>query len=347
MGLQKYFLEFNDKIRMDYEVKNELATKRDILLEKLRNDSNIPAFSELNLGSYSMFTGIENINKDYDIDVALRFHVDKNEYEPVELKDKIYESLKNHTEYGAEIKNPCVTVIYKEDGDVGYHVDLAVFSYEDKNNTDSQLYLARGKKNSLEENKIWEEADPVGLKNRIMDKFEDKKQRSQFRRIIRYLKRWKDIKFTNGGNCEPPGIGITLLAYEKFTPQKYDVLLADYTFDDLEALIYLVNQIKGMFYFAGVGSDGSFLYEIQYPLPVKPYSDVFAKMSLVQMTDFKNKISKLSTDLDEVRKESDIIKQCELLSKIFGTDFPVPPKDEESKLQRNTIPPSSTSGIEL
>lgn len=330
---------------MDYRIKSELADKRDILLEKLKNDSNIPVFSELNLGSYSMFTGIENINKDYDIDVALRFNVGKNEYKPVELKEKVYESLKNHTEYGAEIKSPCITVMYKKDGELAYHVDLAIFSYENKEDKNSQLYLARGKKNSAEDKKVWEEADPIGLKNKIVDKFDNKEQREQFRRIIRYLKRWKDIKFTDGGNCEPPGIGITLLAYEKFIPQKYDVLLADYTFDDLEALIYLVNQIKEMFYCAGVDSEGSFLYKIQYSLPVKPYSNVFAKMSLVQMTDFKNKISNLSTDLDEAKKESDIIKQCELLSKIFGTDFPVPPKDEESKLQRNFVPPSSASGM--
>lgn len=34
MSLQKYFKNFNNKIKMDYEEKSELASKRDILLKK-------------------------------------------------------------------------------------------------------------------------------------------------------------------------------------------------------------------------------------------------------------------------------------------------------------------------
>ena len=33
MSLQKYFKNFNNKIKMDYEEKSELASKRDILLK--------------------------------------------------------------------------------------------------------------------------------------------------------------------------------------------------------------------------------------------------------------------------------------------------------------------------
>ena len=53
--------------------------------------------------------------------------------------------LKNHTEYGTKIKKPCVTVTYKKDGEAAYHVDLVTYVYEDKDDSDSQLYLARGK----------------------------------------------------------------------------------------------------------------------------------------------------------------------------------------------------------
>ena len=63
-------------------------------------------------GSYAMHTGVESIDKEYDIDVALRFNVNKDDYEPMELKNIIYDILKEHTEYGAKIKNPCVTVTY-------------------------------------------------------------------------------------------------------------------------------------------------------------------------------------------------------------------------------------------
>lgn len=106
MSLQKYFKNFNNKIKMDYEEKSELASKRDILLKKLRDSGQLPSFTELNQGSYSMYTGVEPLDKEYDIDVGLRFKANKDEYEkPTELKNKICDILKNHTEYGAKVKN--------------------------------------------------------------------------------------------------------------------------------------------------------------------------------------------------------------------------------------------------
>ena len=104
MSLQKYFRDFNKTIKMDYDVKSELASKRDILLKKLRDSNELPGFTELNQGSYIMYTGVEPLDKEYDIDVGLRFNVNKNDYEsPMELKNKICDILKNHTEYGAKV----------------------------------------------------------------------------------------------------------------------------------------------------------------------------------------------------------------------------------------------------
>lgn len=48
MSVQSEFKKFNDKIRADFETKKELSEKRDILLDKLRNNSEIPSFKELN-----------------------------------------------------------------------------------------------------------------------------------------------------------------------------------------------------------------------------------------------------------------------------------------------------------
>ena len=92
---------------MDYDVKSELKEKRDILLGILRNDDDMPAFDEYNQGSYSMHLGVEPLDKEYDIDVGLRFHVNRDDYEPMDLKEKIRDLLKNHTEYGAKIKTMC------------------------------------------------------------------------------------------------------------------------------------------------------------------------------------------------------------------------------------------------
>ena len=240
MGLQAQFEEFNKKIKMDFDVKAELASKRDILLLKLRDNKDLPSFKEFNQGSYAMFTGVEPLDKEYDIDVGLRFNVNKGDNNPIDLKNLIYDTLKNHTEYGAEIKKPCVTVKYKKDGELAYHVDLVVYTYEDKDNKDSQLYMGRG---TNKDNQEWEKAEPIKLKDLIIDKYkgdDNKEQREQYRRIIRYLKRWKNLKFSSSGNAEPPSIGITLLAYEKFEPQMYDYLEMKYNYDDLSFLKYLL-----------------------------------------------------------------------------------------------------------
>jgi hypothetical protein len=340
MGLQTYFEDFNKKIKMDYDELSELAEKRDIILNKLRADDDLPSFNKFNQGSYSMYTGVEPLDKDYDIDVGLRFNVNKADYDPLELKEKVYNILKDHTDYGAEIKKPCVTVKYKKNGEVAYHVDLAIYSYEDKDNTNSQLYLARGTKKDNEE---WENSDPLKLKSDIMGKYEDGEQRSQYRRIIRYMKRWKNIKFN--GNGEPPGIGITLLAYQKFNPQKFDWLESIYKFDDLEALIVFVQEIKNMFVPTKYSIEREeYLYKIEAYLPVAPSTNVFLKMTDTHMTAFKKKVDKLSDDLQKVKEESDIVEQCTKLNKIFGDDFTIPPKAIESRVQNNFLPPSSASG---
>lgn len=346
MILQKQFEKFNRNIKMDYDENSELASKRDILINKLKADKDLPSFTVINQGSYAMYTGVKPLdNKDYDIDVGLRFNVNKDDYKPLDLKEKVCEILKDHTDYGAKIKQPCVTVTYKKNGNIGYHVDLVVYAYEDKSDTNSQMYLARGKSGSEPENKKWEESDPMGLKDEIMGKFDDEGEREQYRRIIRYLKRWKNKVFKSNGNSEPPGIGITLLAYEKFEP-KYkiaDNVSLSKQYNDLDALIYLVQQIKSMFLYQTY-KNNRFLYRIKLNLPVTPKTDVFFKMTDIQMTDFKDEIEKLLNNLNEVKNEAEVVEQCKKLKDIFGDDFEVPEKKATAKKQSYMFAPNSSSG---
>ena len=52
------------------------------------------------------------------------------------------------------------------------------------------------------------------------------------------MKRWKNLKFNSSGNAEPPSIGITLIAADKFEVSRtYDYLEEKWKYDDLEALI--------------------------------------------------------------------------------------------------------------
>lgn len=84
MSLQKYFKEFDKAIKMDYDVKSELKEKRDVLLKILKESDEIPTFEKYDQGSYSMYLGVEPLDKEYDIDVGLRFHASSSEYEPMD-----------------------------------------------------------------------------------------------------------------------------------------------------------------------------------------------------------------------------------------------------------------------
>lgn len=61
-----------------------------------------------------------------------------------------------------------------------------MYSYEDKDDTESQLFLARGKKMGSDEN-YWKKSDPVGLVNYIKEK---KMQRieNNFEKLLDLLK---------------------------------------------------------------------------------------------------------------------------------------------------------------
>lgn len=343
MSVQSEFLNFHKKIKLDYDVNSELADKRDILVGILRDSKKLPGFDILNQGSYSMYIGTEPLDgKEYDIDVGLRFNVNKSDYEPMELKNIIQEILANHTDYGATIKKPCVTVTYKKDGEAAYHVDLVCYAYENKDNHDSQMYLARGKDSTPDEI-CWEKSDPKGLINYINNAV-DEEQRPQYRRVIRYIKRWKNLKFDSNGHAEPASIGITLIASDYFEAYaKNDGL------DDLNAVLSLAKKIKSLFVYVGINDKGRSLYRIKYPMPsglnFEVDTDAFVKMTDSQMTDFKDKVEKLVDDLEKVKNEPDEVEQCKKLQKIFGTDFPVPEVENVSKKQKNCIPSSSASGV--
>jgi hypothetical protein len=339
MSIQSELRKFNDKIRVDFKTKEELREKRDVLLSKLRESDELPSFEEFNQGSYAIYTGIEpELDGEYDIDVALRFIANKDDYDPLTLKNKIYEILKKHTDYGAEIKNSCVTVTYKKDGAAKFHVDLVTYLYADKDCKDSQLYIAKGKNKDSQE---WEEADPIGLLEYINGHIIEGEPRNQFRRVVRYLKKWKNRKFSNTGHANPPSIGITLLAIDNFNY---------YEEDDLDALISVVSALINKFVYFGESQSGRELYKITLYLPTVLYFkfgiDIFDKMSISQMTDFKEKLEKLKDDLIEVREEIDELEQYKKLNKIFGDDFEIPEVKRTAKKQFDYIPSSSTSGME-
>lgn len=351
--IQDQIVEFDKKIRLSWESEEQiLSEKRDIILNKLRDTfgalrtqgKRVPTFTYFNQGSYQMNTGIRPVDGDYDIDVGLRFNCNTEEYpNPVDLKCLVADALEDHTVLGTELRKSCVTVKYRVDGEQAYHVDLAVYAYDDIESDTRRLFLAKGMRGSGTKHRWWEESDPQGLIDWVKKRFQDA-QREQFLRVIRALKRWKAEKFKTDGQNAPSGIGLTVAAGLWFQPQiQTNRLSNSIRSDDLQALCVFVDALVSQFHRVGMNEDGSPEYRLLVNLPIAPGLDIFARMTDGQMTTFRERLIQLRDRLGDVTREPDPVRACELMRKDFGDDFPVPDKKNTARGGGRAIASSGVS----
>ncbi|MCM3654102.1 cyclic GMP-AMP synthase DncV-like nucleotidyltransferase [Metabacillus litoralis] len=351
--IQKQFEEFHDEIKLKrFKENKELREKRDIITNKIKNgvktkfeemEKDVPNLEFIDQGSYAVDLGIVPKDKDYDIDEGVIFDLYKEDYtDSLELKKIIRDLLENHTNTPPKIKDPCVTITYSLDDEPAYHVDLPVYI---KSKYDNNLYLAWGKEFANKDNKYWNLADPEGLNNHIKNSFTDDAKK-QFKRIVRYMKKWKDVRFNSSGSLRPPSVGITLAAVDLFSyKQSYNSLSGKYKDDDLYALKDFVSKLKNKFNLKWDPELEKSFYTIEYNLPVQPYSNVFSKMSNTQMDSFYQKLNDLENALTEADGKSDPHEACKVLSpKYFGDKFPIPEsKEARYKQVALSSAPSSNS----
>lgn len=340
--VQKQFEKFHEAIKLKkFDENQTLREKRDIVLDKLKSrlkvifeekGEPVPSYETFDQGSYKMGTGVIPHENDYDIDVGISFKVNKDDYpDPVEVKEWVYEALNGHTRK-VVMRKPCVTVFYQKNGESVYHVDLAVYS-DGSCNSDGKKYLAKGKLNSLPENKSWEISDPNGLAENVGDRHSGD-DKSQFIRVIRYMKRWKDYNFSSNGNAAPIGIGLTISAYNWFSPNKtlIDPVAYSYKYNDLQATRSVV-----------MGMLNNFGVRLKSYLPVEPYSELFEKMTDNQMTGLQEKLNSLLKALESADGEVAPEEACKTLKKVFGDDFPVPDKPDTAEKKHIAIASSSNA----
>ncbi|MGC3965142.1 MAG: nucleotidyltransferase [Rhodocyclaceae bacterium] len=323
-AVQRQFEDFHSAICFDEDdEKATLREKREILLQALNEklEDDVPAFTYFNQGSYSMHTGVVPLDGNFDIDVGLIFDCTKDKYpDPVALKKKVRDALNTNVRT-VVIRRPCVTVNYMSGGEIAYHVDLAIYA----KGTDGQLYLAKGKENSAEEHRFWEVADPKELTKRVCNAFEDSNEQAQYRRCIRYLKRWRQVQFQGGG--APVSIALTVAALLWFRPN----FGMSGKPADLLAMLDWVNSILGQFTYEYSLDDG--LHQrLKVLLPVTPYTDLMSKRTAAQMTSFREKLEALRDALQNAYDEELPEDACKLLKKQFGDDFKVPEKSETAKV---------------
>lgn len=327
-AVQKQFEDFHTEIKLDDDdEKAKLREKREILITALKSNlkDDVPTFEKFDQGSYSMHTGVVPLDGNYDIDVGLIFDCKKDKYpDPVVLKKKVRDALDSNGRTVA-IRRPCVTVNYMRDGEPEYHVDLAIYTKRD----DEMLNIAMGKENSSDSFRVWEISDPKALTELIRTAFKDGKHLAQYRRSIRYLKRWRDVQFRNGG--APLSIALTVAAKNWFKPH----FETSGTATDILGLHDWIKEI--LFNFQDVYIDGGWHNRLKVRLPVSPASDLMEGMTNGQMVTFKEKLESLRDALSDAYAAELPEDACELLKKQFGDDFKVPEKSETAKAVKAAV----------
>lgn len=328
MKLKKQFADFYEEIRIREE-SVDLKDKREILQKVIEdkfpgemdshniklNKSDIEIFDQ---GSYTYHTTIKADVIDRDVAVMIPLDITEHK-DSRKIKGYLRDALNHVAARKVNIKEPCVNVAYYEKEVEWMHIDLPLYAKHD-----DKIYLARGREFS--DNYTWERSDPKGLNADLCDKINGNQQ---LRRVIRYIKKWKNEKYANSSldHEVPPSIGLTYLACDCFVSAS--TAEGD---DDLVALQKTLVAIKDKFTLSY--EDGTLVRaDIARFLPVEPYTDIFQKMkdsSDSYGITFYNRLSKAVQNLtDAVNVESEHDAGV-YVQKIFGEEFIAPPKQTAS-----------------
>ena len=336
MGIQTHFDKFHAKIKLGREddAYKKARNRDDSIKAEVKtafDDAGYPVIADFIQGSLKTHTGIVPISGDYDIDRALVIDAEQAPENPVTPKVTVLDVLESRGFKNAKIKKPCVTADYASDN---VHIDFVVYKLWSE-----EYYLAVGKKNSDEYNREWSIADPLGLIDWIndhsdYDEADPFEVLAQYRRLVRYLKRWRDVQFSEAVAAKVFSIGLTVMLKHEFIPK----FSTEGARDDLTALYATVKAIlDSIFFHEQWGGQ----YRVRVNLPVEPYRDIFDGSSLNTGTQFHNKLDRLKDKLATVKESSDEHEQCEILNKLFGDDFKVPDPPKSSSGAKRAVYPSA------
>ena len=182
--------------------------------------------------------------------------------------------------------------------------------------------MARGSEFATEGNYSWEEADPQGLNDWLLEKITGN---DQLRRSIRYIKKWKQEKYYNSSLDHeiPPSIGLTMLMCEHFI--KVTGTEGD---DDLTSLRMSIENIINEFILTYDNNGEIITADITCNLPVVPFTDVFLKMKSSDSygVKFYNRLNTALQNLTDACNEESEHDAGLSVQKVFGEKFQVPPK---------------------
>ncbi|MGR3971375.1 nucleotidyltransferase domain-containing protein [Shewanella sp. 1180_01] len=340
MTIQSHFDKFNKKIYLtSYSEGYKKAKEKDnSIFEDIKTafkEAGYPVIDSFMQGSFAVNTAINSLDGDFDIDRGIVIDAQKAPEDPVAPKKVIKEVLDKRNFKNPRIKNPCVTADYTS---INLHIDYTVYKKETSFFGDDNYYLAVGKNGSCDDHKEWSESDQKGLIEWI-DSVDDfvfgaTVKRKQLKRLIRYIKRWRDVNFNSEGVRKKIfSIGLTVMLKEQYSPNP----LSAEVDDDLQALKSAVDAILDADYISSPWGTND--YRVYVRLPKKPNRDIFQHKveggqadgsDLNVGTQLRNKLLKLQEELQKALDETDEVKQCEILNKLFGDDFEVPKQEKQT-----------------
>lgn len=325
MKLKKEFSDFYQTIRIDSET-NALREKREVLENDIK--SKIPRIladhgitvnkSDIRMidqGSYKYHTTIKADVVDRDVAVMIPLDISANN-DPRKIKEYLKDAITIPSRTVA-IKEPCVTASYYANEDEWLHIDLPLYA-KDAN----MIYLARGKATS--NTYSWENADPDGLNEYLCGKI---KENAQLRRIICFIKKWKNEKYKNSTSDHeiPPSIGLTLLACDCFMAQSVSE-----EENDLLALQKIMKAILDKFSVTKDTNGNVLSATISCHLPVTPYMDVFKKMKDSSSSYMVTLYTRLSRAVDNLTNAVNVESEHDAgkyVQRVLGREFIVPAKE--------------------
>lgn len=297
MNFDKYFKNYDACIKLSTHKKNSLRTNKNALRKKVKSSftSNgrtpVPVF--YTQGSFSMYTTVNPLTQEYDIDDGLYLqNIDTSKQisewpVPTTVHEWVLNAVDKHTDTAPLDKSQCVRVIYANEEK---HVDLPIYAEKD-----GTYYLAV-------KGVGWIVSDPKEIKQWFSNavKFKGK----QLRRIARYLKGWKDFREDENKSVNLyGGFQLTVLAEKHFVADASD----EVSFFKTVESIY--------------NSLDSYRYTLSHP--VKYGIDITIYYTDDRKTKFQDEFRTLYNKVKTAIDETDCVDKYKKWQKVFGERFPI------------------------
>jgi len=296
MNFDKPFKDYHENIKLTTSKKNSLRSNKEALRNKIKkafmDNKRTPTPNFFIQGSFSMYTTINPLTKQYDIDDGLYLqHLDTSkpisEWPiPATVHRWVMDAIDSHTDTPPEDKPQCVRVIYANEEK---HVDIPI--YAKKGET---YYLAT-------KNLGWIESDPKTIKDWFNKATAAKGE--QLRRIACYLKGWKDFREDENSSINLyGGFQLTVLAEKYFKTDNSD-----------EAAFF--KTIESIF-----DNLSNFRYFLSHP--IKTSSDITSHYTDSRKLKFQEELTSLYQKSKIAYEEKDCVEKSKKWQKVFGSRFP-------------------------